>query len=426
MDAFFVSVELRRRPELRGQPVVVGGTGRRGVVAAASYEARRYGVHSAMPSARARRLCPHAVFLPGDHAAYADGQRARCTTSSRVHPARRAAGARRGVPRRHRGAGPCSATASTIARRIRAEVARRARPDVLGRRGAEQVPRQAGVGRGQAARRRPRACDPGPACSRSRPGEELAFLHPLPVRRLWGVGPATLERLAPARRRHRRRPRRVSTGGRDRAALGQAHGRAPRSTSPRGIDDRPVEPERAVEVDRPRGDLRPRPPRPRRPAPRAGPPGRRRRRPAAGQRDWRPGRHAQGARRRFRTITRATHAAAGRSTPADGDRRGRLRRCSTRSTRPAASACSASPRRSSPSRPSSCSSTTSAARPTATDDRATPAGRSTASAAGSARRRSVRRAPCRRPGCGSCVAAQQQWGPDDAERRRPNGPVRRD
>ncbi|MDR7521960.1 MAG: DNA polymerase IV, partial [Armatimonadota bacterium] len=90
MDAFFAAVEQLRRPELRGRPVVVGGDGdprTRGVVSAASYEARRFGIHSAMPLRTAYRLCPDAVFLPVDFAAYRE-------VSDRMHAILRDTGAR--------------------------------------------------------------------------------------------------------------------------------------------------------------------------------------------------------------------------------------------------------------------------------------------------------------------------------------------
>ena len=73
MDAFFAAVEQKRHPELAGKPVVIGGSGdptKRGVVSTASYEARKFGIHSAMPLRAAFKLCPHAVFLPVDYEEY--------------------------------------------------------------------------------------------------------------------------------------------------------------------------------------------------------------------------------------------------------------------------------------------------------------------------------------------------------------------
>jgi DNA polymerase-4 len=75
IDAFYASVELQRRPELRGLPVIVAGSGPRAVVTTASYEARRFGIGSAMPASRARRLCPHAVVVAPDFTAYRDVSR---------------------------------------------------------------------------------------------------------------------------------------------------------------------------------------------------------------------------------------------------------------------------------------------------------------------------------------------------------------
>ena len=86
MDAFFASVEQRDHEEYRGKPVIIGGLGPRGVVSTASYEARKFGVHSAMPMVTARRHCPDAIFLPGDHAKYSAVSRQIFSVLARFSP----------------------------------------------------------------------------------------------------------------------------------------------------------------------------------------------------------------------------------------------------------------------------------------------------------------------------------------------------
>jgi DNA polymerase-4 len=242
MDAFFVSVELLRRPDLVGQPVVVGGTGRRGVVAAASYEARRFGVHSALPSAVARRRCPHAVFLPGDHARYAEVSAQVREIFDRYTPVVEPLSLDEAFldvtgSRRLFGSG------EEIGHRIRTEIETElALMSSVGIASNKFVAKLASVEAKPIAR--PDRIEPGAGVVVVEPGGERDFLDPLPVERLWGVGPATLERL------HRLGVVRVrELAAIDErtlaAALGrhQAHHLCSLAT---GHDERPVESDRDV------------------------------------------------------------------------------------------------------------------------------------------------------------------------------------
>jgi DNA polymerase-4 len=230
LDAFYASVEQRADPTLRGRPVVVGGLGNRGVVAAASYEARRFGIHSAMPMARARRACPDAVFLAPRFDAYTDASRAVMTILRSYTPLVEPISLdeafldARGARRLH-GTGPVIAVA--IRARIRDETGLTASVGLATTKLLAKIASELAKPDGMLI---------------VDPGGELAFLHPLDVSRLWGVGPATrrrLERLG------------VHTIG-DLAAipeatlcqtLGGAHGSHLHALAT-NHDERPVEPER--------------------------------------------------------------------------------------------------------------------------------------------------------------------------------------
>jgi DNA polymerase-4 len=183
MDAFFASVAIRARPELRGRPVVVGGIGPRGVVSSASYEARRFGVRSAMPTARARALCPQAVYLPVDGAAVSAASAAVMSIFRDVTPLVEplssdeafldVAGAQRLLGR-----------PAEIARQIRERMA--AEQQLTCSVGVAPTKFVAKLG---STRAKPDGLVVVPA------DLVLDFLHPLPVDALWGVGERAAETL---------------------------------------------------------------------------------------------------------------------------------------------------------------------------------------------------------------------------------------
>jgi DNA polymerase-4 len=185
MDAFFVSVELLARPELRGQPVVVGGRpDQRGVVSAASYEARAFGIHSAMPLRTAGRLCPHAVFLDPHHRLYSEWSDRVACILNQFSPVVQMASIDEayldlaGTERLH---GPPLAATHKLLSEIRA---RTGLPCSGGLASTRLV---AKVASDQA---KPRGLLFVP------PGSEAAFLATLPVRKIPGIGEVTERELA--------------------------------------------------------------------------------------------------------------------------------------------------------------------------------------------------------------------------------------
>ena len=180
LDAFYASVEALDNPDLIGQPIIVGGLGRRGVVATASYEARKNGVHSAMPMERARRSCPNAVFLRPRFGRYRE-------LSEQVFSIYEAWTKRVEKPSLDEAYLDVTAHISSpvdIAKSIRASIHRK-----TGLTGS------AGVSTNKFLAKLASDIDKPNGLTVIRPEEAQDFLAPLPVERLWGVGPANAERL---------------------------------------------------------------------------------------------------------------------------------------------------------------------------------------------------------------------------------------
>ena len=186
MDAFYAAIEQRDRPELRGKPVMVGGSGGRGVVAAASYEARTYGVHSAMPSVEARRLCPEGIFLRGDMRRYSRESRRIFEIFGHFTPVVQGLSldeAFLDIEGTERLFGP----PAQLGQRLRAEVYAETKLAVsVGIAPVKMVAKIA------SALAKPDGLLEVPA------DQVQAFLEPLSVGRIWGVGPVALAKLRAA------------------------------------------------------------------------------------------------------------------------------------------------------------------------------------------------------------------------------------
>ncbi len=183
MDAFYASVEQRDHPELRGRPIVVGGAGPRGVVAAASYEARVFGVRSAMSSAEARQRCPELVFVAGDMARYVGESRRIFEIFRRYSPLVEGLSldeAFLDLTGSERLLGPARDAAEKLRREVRAETGLAVSV------GIGPIKMVAKIASGMAK---------PDGCCEVAPGEVRAFLDPLPARKIWGVGPVAAERL---------------------------------------------------------------------------------------------------------------------------------------------------------------------------------------------------------------------------------------
>ncbi len=188
LDAFFAAVEQRDKPSLRGRPVVVGGTGGRGVVATASYEARAYGARSAMSTAEARRRCPPGTaFLGGRFGAYRRTSDVVMALLREVSPLVEPVSIDEAYVDLAAGTGTDLSVdgVTALARRLKADIAA-ATGGVTG---------SVGIGSSKLMAKIASDLDKPDGLVVVPPGTELDVLHPLPVTRLGGVGPATAERL---------------------------------------------------------------------------------------------------------------------------------------------------------------------------------------------------------------------------------------